>query len=89
MKILTWNRGWPVADLAPASHRQVGGLATGTRGGMVADSMPLTCFSVADRSMNPRAESLNQNKRLTAITRWLVALQAPFRRYAPMVYALF
>jgi len=76
MKILTWNRGWPVADLAPASDRQVGGLATGTRGGMVADSMPLA-RSIADQgAWKPSAESLNQNKTLTGSTRLATATGA-------------
>jgi hypothetical protein len=45
----------------------MGGLATGTRGGMVADSMPLTYFGASNLPQKLLRKTLNQNKALTIV----------------------
>jgi hypothetical protein len=65
IEILARNQGLPVADSAPENDRHTGGLATGTRGGMVADSMPLTYFGASKLPQIVHGKTLNQNKALT------------------------
>jgi hypothetical protein len=67
IKILARNQGLPVADSVPDSDRREGGLATGTRGGMVADSMPLTYFGASNLPKLVLRKTLNQNKALTIV----------------------